>query len=530
MGLNLRDEPGYTTYLSEDGAVSSCHGIENATKHDVTKAVIIAAGNGSRLQGYQNGSPKPLVKVAGLPLLERVIQSARKNGIREFVIVIGYQAALIRKSIDARKLGVKITWVRNTDWRKPNGVSVLKAERFVKDKFLLFMSDHVVDPGIIGWLKKHKLGDDRGILCVDRRLDQVQNLDDATKVRTANDRMINLGKSLTDFNAIDVGVFMLTPALFDALRKSQEEGDETLSGGIRVLARASKMRTLDIGDSYWQDVDTVPDIGHADRILLHSTRSKKDGIVARTINRRISNRITRLLLKTPITPNQISLFNLVFTIFTAWLVSFGKPVTTILGGILFQFASILDGCDGEVATLKHKQSRFGALVDTISDHLSYLAFIIGVTVGVYNATLDSSVFYITGANIVFLMFALRFGLQYIRKKGSGSLRDLDQGIASLNHSEQKVWYLRLFGFLHPLGRRDMFSFLAMIVMLFGNLTIFYWGLIVMVFIASLGISISAASMLSYRPVHALMGRVKQFGQRLNTRMMQPDGSLNPEND
>ena len=529
MGLNLREEPGYTAYAPEQDVITSLNGNADENGQDVSKAVIIAAGNGSRLQGYQNGSPKPLVKVGGLPLLERVILSAKKNGIREFVIVVGYQAALIRKTINARKLGVKITWVRNQDWRKPNGVSVLKAEKFVEDRFLLFMSDHVVDPGIIGSIRKNQLGEDHGVLCVDRRLDQVQNLDDATKVRTTDDRMVNLGKSLTDFNAIDVGVFMLTPALFDALRKSQEEGDESLSGGIRILARNGKMRTLDIGDSYWQDVDTVPDIRYADRLLLRSTRSKTDGIIASTINRRISNRITRFLLKTPITPNQISIFTLFFTIFTAWLVSFGTAVTTIIGGILFQFASILDGCDGEVATLKHKQSKFGAMVDTVSDHLSNIAFIIGVTVGVYRATLDTNVFYVTAFTIVFLVIALKLGLHYISKKDSGSLRDLDQGIAKLNHSE-KPWYLRIFGFLHPIGRRDMFSFLAMVVMRFGNIVVFYWALIAMVLIASLGITLSVTSMLSWRPIQSLIERFKQVGQGLNDKLAAPDGTLNPEND
>jgi CDP-L-myo-inositol myo-inositolphosphotransferase len=204
-------------------------------------------------------------------------------------------------------------------------------------------------------------------------------------------------------------------------------------------------------------------------------------------------------------------------------------ITTIIGGILFQIASILDGCDGEVATLKHKQTKLGAMVDTVSDHLSNIAFIIGVTVGVYRATLDTNVFYVTAFTIVFLVIALKFGLQYISKKGSGSLRDLDQGIAKLNHSE-KAWYLRIFGFLHPIGRRDMFSFLAMVVMMFGNIIVFYWALIAMVLIASLGITLSVASMLSWRPIQSLIERFRQVGQGLNDKLAAPDGTLNPEND
>jgi CDP-L-myo-inositol myo-inositolphosphotransferase len=526
MGLNLRASS--ITDNVPDGA-STTEKELFAADTKVTKAVIIAAGNGSRLQGYQNGSPKPLVRVGGIPLLERVILSAKKSGITEFVIVVGYKAALVRKTINARKLGVKITWVRNLDWRRPNGVSLLKAERFVGDKFLLFMSDHIFDPSILRELRETNMGSDYGILCVDRRLDQVQNLDDATKVRTLNDgRMVNLSKSLTYFNAIDIGVFKLTRYIFDALRKSQEEGDESLSGGIRVLARNGKMNTWDIGHHYWQDVDTIPDLRHAERLLLQSTRSKADGIISRTINRRISNHITKYLLKTPISPNQISFFNLGLSLFTAWLISMGKPETTMIGGVLFQLASILDGCDGEVAVIKHRTSKFGALVDTITDNISYMVFIVGATIGMYTVTHDVRVLWLTGAVLAGLILALKFGLQFIQKKNSGSLKVLNENIAALNHSGQKSWYLRLFGILHPLGRRDMFSFLAMLVMLFGNIEVLYWLMMITSGIAAIGISISAATLLSIRPLESIPKRFKRMLNQAGKWLAGPRIELRPE--
>ncbi len=482
----------------------------------ITKAVIIAAGNGSRLQGYQNGRPKPLVKVGGVHLLERVILSAKKIGITEFVIVIGYQAARIRKTINARKLGVKITWVRNLDWRKPNGLSVLKAERYVHGKFLLCMSDHIFDYKILTRIDNTDLQNDGGMLCVDYNLTRIPNLDDATKVRTENNRLVNLGKSLTDFNAIDIGVFVCTPDLFEALRQSQENGDYSLSGGVRVLAESGRMRTYDIGDHFWQDVDTIPDARYAERLLLRSTRSKGDGIIARTINRRISNRITRFLLKTPVTPNQISIFNLCFSFFIAWLVSMGKPATTIIGGILFQLASILDGCDGEVAVVKMKDSNKGALVDTITDHLSYMSFVLGITIGVFNATGNSAVFWATGVMVLGLLFALNMARIYVKRQGSSSLRSLDKGIASLNHSSQNVWYLKLFGLIHHFGRRDLFSFAAMLIMLTGNITFFYSMLMFFLSIIVIGMPISVTVLLTKDSAFQFKDTMKRFIARSRT--------------
>ncbi|MFQ5601953.1 MAG: NTP transferase domain-containing protein [bacterium] len=509
MQFNLRNDTSCSTYLPDVNS-SSTNAELLEKQESITKAVIIAAGNGSRLHGYQNNCPKPLVKVGGMPLLQRVILSAKKAGVKEFVIVLGYQAARIRQTIKADKLGVKITWVRNLDWRNPNGISVLKAERYVEGKFFLFMSDHVFDPNILSKLVDIDLGNDQGLLCVDYALNRVPNLDDATKVRTENNRLINLGKSLTDFNAIDVGIFVCTPHLFDALRQSQANGDYTLSGGIRVLSQINRMRTFNIENSYWQDVDTIPDVRHAEKILLHSTRSKSDGIIAKSINRKISNHITKWLIRTPITPNQISIFNLLFTIFIAYLVSFGEVVTTIVAGILFQLVSILDGCDGEVAKIKLKNSNSGALVDTITDQMSYIAFIIGVTVGAYNASQNFIVFVAAVINIAFLIVALKYGMLYVRRKGSRSMRTFDKEISAFKNSKNKVWYLKLFGLVHGFGRRDLFSFIAALLMLSGNITFFYWLLMSVVFFISVCIFVSALTMLSQENKISVFNPIKSL--------------------
>lgn len=527
MELNLREQYASSSCLPEGNESSLKIGL-HTDNSAITKAVIIAAGKGSRLEGYKNGTPKPLVEVGGMPLIKRVILAAKKIGVTEFVIVLGYQAAKIRRAINAQKLGVKITWVRNSDWEKPNGLSVLKAEKYVDGRFLLFMADHVFDPNILQDLMKLDISKHCGVLCVDRRLNKVINLDDATKVRTHDNQMMDIGKSLTDFNAIDVGIFVCTPHIFEALRQSQLKGDDTLSGGIRELAREGRMWTLDIGDRFWQDVDTLPDLRQAERLLLRATRSDRDGIVAKLINRRISNGITRWLIKTPITPNQISILNLIFSVFIAWIVSFGKPLTTALGGILFQLASILDGCDGEVAQIKLKESKLGALVDTISDHLSYFLFVAGVTVGMFNATGNPLVFVVTAISLLFLLVALRIGVSYLNKQGSRSLRDLDQDIASLNHAGQDVWYLRAFGLAHHLGRRDTFSFMTLLVMLWGNIALFYWMMIGAVNLIGVGIAISAAALLAQRyDLHVLAPFKKLFSFSSNG-YEKPGFQLQPE--
>ena len=141
-----------------------------------------------------------------------------------------------------------------------------------------------------------------------------------------------------------------------------------------------------------------------------------------------------------------------------------------------------------------------------------MLFIVGVTIGAYNATQDSSVLYIAGFTIALLLVALRFGLMYIRKKGSGSMRALDRDISLLNHDRQKKWYLKIFGSLHALGRRDVFSFGAFLLMLMGNITAFFYALMGAVSLISGAIVISALSFSSRRNKE---GRFKRTGDSAN---------------
>jgi len=90
------------------------------------KCLITAAGKGSRL--WQKSDPKPLVHFLGVPLIERVIRSVITIGINDFCIVTGYNGEIVRRFPDdlAERGQIKISHVINEDWRKDNGLSVLK--------------------------------------------------------------------------------------------------------------------------------------------------------------------------------------------------------------------------------------------------------------------------------------------------------------------------------------------------------------------------------------------------------------------
>ncbi len=108
--------------------------------------------------------------------------------------------------------------------------------------------------------------------------------------------------------------------------------------------------------------------------LLQSLLKATDGLISRTINRRISLRVTRMLLDTSLTPNQMTMIAAVFGVAAIVVVGFGGVPWIILGACLLQMQSILDGCDGEISRLKYIRSRLGEWLDQILDDLVNVGF------------------------------------------------------------------------------------------------------------------------------------------------------------
>jgi choline kinase len=232
-------------------------------------ALILAAGNGSRIRSVAGPLPKPLVPFQGKPLIEHVLIGARDAGIDRVVIVVGYCGHAIGSWVRKRCIeGMQIDIVENPDYHKANGVSLLKARHLLSAPFLLLMSDHVFEPATAAALLRQPLEKDGTILAVDRKLDCIFDLDDATKVRTISDYIVDIGKQLPRYDAIDTGMFLCTSAIFSALDQATENGNCSLSDGMRLLAASRRLRAFDIGDRLWQDVDTPEMLTHGSNVLF----------------------------------------------------------------------------------------------------------------------------------------------------------------------------------------------------------------------------------------------------------------------
>lgn len=234
------------------------------------QCLIPAAGLGSRLAG--RGPSKPLIELAGKPLLAHILDRLTSAGCNEFVVVTGHRASELETFLEryGRAQGVAIKSVHNPDYRSANGLSVVAARDLLKPIFLMTMCDHLFDPQIAVDLAAQPIARDEVILGIDRRLENPDvDLDDVTKVRMSDGLITAIGKNISPYDAFDTGLFLATGALPDAIDAARAGGEEpSISVGMMGLAAKGKARAFDIGDQYWLDVDNQEMLERAEARLF----------------------------------------------------------------------------------------------------------------------------------------------------------------------------------------------------------------------------------------------------------------------
>ncbi len=232
----------------------------------ISRAIILAAGRGERLV---NGMriPKPLVKLGNVPLIVRVIRQLQKAGVQEVVVVTGYLGDVLQEQLSNYHFSLRVIYAHNPEFHKPNGTSLLAAKSYVRGETLLMMCDHIWSLPLLERVANYPIDRDEAVLGIDFNISRCFDVDDATKVRLNGDRVSAINKELPIYDALDTGVFKITPALIEALQEVENENGCSLSQGVAKLAAAGKMRTVDVGKAVWVDVDTPSAHAHAEKLV-----------------------------------------------------------------------------------------------------------------------------------------------------------------------------------------------------------------------------------------------------------------------
>ncbi|MEE9277740.1 MAG: NTP transferase domain-containing protein, partial [Dehalococcoidia bacterium] len=437
------------------------------------KALILAAGRGSRVAATADS--KPLLRVMGLPLIERTIATAHRAGISEFYVVIGHNADCLDEALldISRRRRLPLTVLPSQDWAEGNGASLLAARDLLHDEFVLLMADHVVEESVIRSLLDDGLAGAAVRLAADFGVESASWVDpeDVTRVRTKGDRIVDIGKGLEQYDAYDTGVFLCSPAIFAAAAQSRRHGDASVSGALRELARSGRAKVTDVSGLAWIDVDTARDAGNAKTLVAASLAKPRDGWVSRVLNRPLSSRIfTPLLLRLfpAITPNQVSALSLAAAAAAMLAFFFRQP---IVGGAAIYLASVLDGSDGEVARLKRLESPFGKFFDAVLDRYADSLILFGMLYFSATASANAHLFGDAWMPLIFVVGMLALaGNWMVSYTSAKAATDLGYGyrgrlIATGRGRDLRLLLLTLGGILawtHPL---TVFAALAVVALL-----------------------------------------------------------------
>jgi len=346
------------------------------------KTLIIAAEEGSRFEDRTKDKPKSLVQPLGVSLIERVILTAKQAGADEFVIVVDCLGERIRAKLgNGEKSGVKITYVENPDWKKGNGICVLKAKELLKGEFILLMADHIFDSRIMRELMNHAMRSSV-ILAVDRK---EASLGD-TKVLENEGMIADIGKEIEKSNCIYTGILRCSSKVFSYIEKAVKEGKTELGDGIGKAALNRDAEVFYITQikryvpsmrkdikPFWVNVDAKEDLVKAKKLLIKNAGKGRNDLLATYVNKPIENFVVSRLANTEITPNQITILTNIAAYTSAFLFLNGY---LLVASLLTFVVSFMDGVDGKLSRVKMVSSNIGKMehpFDFLFEHSWYIA-------------------------------------------------------------------------------------------------------------------------------------------------------------
>ncbi|MBI4211452.1 MAG: CDP-alcohol phosphatidyltransferase family protein [Deltaproteobacteria bacterium] len=223
----------------------------------------------------------------------------------------------------------------------------------------------------------------------------------------------------------------------------------------------------------------------AEKFLTEMIRLATGGPIARFLNKRISLPISMVLSKLWISPNAITCFNMLLGALSGVLIADGKDYFIILmGATLFQMASVIDGCDGEVAKLTFRSTKFGEYIDTISDNLSLVSLLAGIIGGSWRHSHSEVGFIVGGIWVVLTLIVLGLIITMLRRySDSGSLAVFEREILEQYYRVAHPVVRWFISFGRYLLKKDVMSFSVFAFALFG---VMYWWLYAAVIVTAFG--------------------------------------------
>jgi bifunctional UDP-N-acetylglucosamine pyrophosphorylase/glucosamine-1-phosphate N-acetyltransferase len=247
------------------------------------KAVILAAGEGVRLQPVTSTRPKHLIKVGGRPILEHCLNVLKSSGIDEALIVVHYMADQIRQHFgNGEKFGLRIEYVeQKTIAGTGNAVSAV--EPYVKDAFLLVYGDLLFTTEavkkVITLHQKEKPVATLAVVPVERPENYgIVELENEMQIK----RIIEKPKrEETLSNLANAGIYVFSTEIFGKIRETSASirGELEITDAISLLLNEKTILASKLSLDDWMDIGRPWDLLEANRWVLARMKHKVGGLI-----------------------------------------------------------------------------------------------------------------------------------------------------------------------------------------------------------------------------------------------------------
>jgi len=223
------------------------------------KAVILAAGEGTRLRPLTLARPKPMLPVANQPLLEHVVDAVREAGIDEVVFVVGYERERIQSYFgDGDDWGINIEYAVQ-EKQLGTGHALLQAEPYVDGEFVALNGDRILDPSAVSKVVDAHRDRSHSVMAV-TRVEEPTNYGvvefDGRQVTSIEEKPPTHAVSADTINA---GVYALEESIFDDLRSAETDGELAITTTLREYVARGDLTAVRF-NGLWLDVSYLWDL------------------------------------------------------------------------------------------------------------------------------------------------------------------------------------------------------------------------------------------------------------------------------
>lgn len=248
------------------------------------KAVLLAAGEGVRLQPITATRPKHLIRIGGKPILEHCLDALKASGVTEAVVVTHYMGKAIREFFDdGSKFGLKIEYVEQKAVLG-TGNAARVAEPFVKSDFLLVYGDLMFSAEavekVLTAFKSEKTAAAMAVVPVDKPEDY--GIIDQAKDKTVKRIVEKPKKGKAPSNLANAGLYVFGKDVFDVLRrvKRSPRGEWELTDAVtQMVAEGNRVKAVEIAKEDWFDMGRPWDLLDANVWALRRMEHKVLGNV-----------------------------------------------------------------------------------------------------------------------------------------------------------------------------------------------------------------------------------------------------------